>query len=152
MKYIIFNKNGIIKRILSCSGFDAQAQEGEYIMEGEANDVTQYISNDTICSYTSEELEAKSNISYGFKWQMPERIVVQEKTDDEIREYKSLKERSKRSQLLSEMDIVVSNPLRWASMTTEQQKSWVDYRQALLDVPQQEGFPENINWPTKPSL
>lgn len=27
---------------------------------------------------------------------------------------------------------------------------WAPYRQALRDVPQQPGFPENITWPTKP--
>lgn len=27
---------------------------------------------------------------------------------------------------------------------------WAPYRQALRDVPQQEGFPDNIVWPTPP--
>lgn len=27
---------------------------------------------------------------------------------------------------------------------------WVDYRQALRDVPQQPGFPGNVTWPAKP--
>ena len=30
------------------------------------------------------------------------------------------------------------------------QQPWADYRQALRDVPQQTGFPTDINWPTKP--
>ena len=29
-------------------------------------------------------------------------------------------------------------------------QAWKDYRQALRDVPQQSGFPTDINWPTKP--
>jgi hypothetical protein len=28
--------------------------------------------------------------------------------------------------------------------------AWAEYRQALRDVPEQEGFPENVVWPTKP--
>lgn len=28
--------------------------------------------------------------------------------------------------------------------------AWVDYCQALRDVPQQAGFPENVKWPEKP--
>lgn len=28
--------------------------------------------------------------------------------------------------------------------------AWAAYRQALRDVPQQEGFPTNIIWPEKP--
>jgi hypothetical protein len=30
------------------------------------------------------------------------------------------------------------------------QAAWATYRQALRDVPSQAGFPENINWPTRP--
>ena len=30
------------------------------------------------------------------------------------------------------------------------QSAWAEYRQALRDVPQQTGFPTDINWPTKP--
>ena len=29
-------------------------------------------------------------------------------------------------------------------------EAWAVYRQALRDVPQQDGFPENIDWPAKP--
>jgi hypothetical protein len=29
-------------------------------------------------------------------------------------------------------------------------QEWIDYCQALRDVPQQEGFPTTVNWPTKP--
>lgn len=58
--------------------------------------------------------------------------------------------RGHRDNLLSELDSIVSNPLRWASFTTEQQTAWANYRQALLDVPQQADFPNTINWPTKP--
>ena len=58
--------------------------------------------------------------------------------------------RQKRNQLLTELDAIVSNPLRWNSFTTEQQSEYASYRQALLDVPQQGGFPTVINWPTKP--
>jgi hypothetical protein len=35
-------------------------------------------------------------------------------------------------------------------MTQEQQQAWIDYRQALLDVPEQPGFPINVVWPSKP--
>ena len=30
------------------------------------------------------------------------------------------------------------------------QQAWAEYRQKLRDVPQQTGFPTDINWPTKP--
>lgn len=59
--------------------------------------------------------------------------------------------RHERDQKLStEVDPIVSNPLRWADMTTEQQNAWAAYRRALLDITDQSGFPHNVTWPTKP--
>lgn len=48
------------------------------------------------------------------------------------------------------------SPMRWLDMSVEEQQAWVDYRHALLDIPQQEGFPWNGDitqapWPTVPS-
>lgn len=54
--------------------------------------------------------------------------------------------------LKSEVDPVVSNPLRWASMATEEQDAVATYRQALLDITDQAGFPYDITWPTKPDF
>ena len=60
--------------------------------------------------------------------------------------------RAQRDALLQEVDSIVGNPLRWASFSQAQQTVWADYRQALLDVPQQPGFPNTINYPTKPGV
>jgi hypothetical protein len=48
------------------------------------------------------------------------------------------------------VDPVVSNPLRWADMSIEDQNAWLQYRTDLLNVPSQSGFPHNVTWPTKP--
>ena len=55
--------------------------------------------------------------------------------------------RAKRDSLLVVVDVVVSNPLRWASLSSDKQNEWTVYRQALLDVPQQSGFPSSVTWP-----
>lgn len=39
------------------------------------------------------------------------------------------------ARLSSEVDPIVSNPLRWNAMTEAKQQEWADYRQALLDLP-----------------
>ena len=52
--------------------------------------------------------------------------------------------------LQTEVDPIVTNPLRWADLTTEQQNAWTAYRTALLDITDQAGFPHNVTWPTKP--
>lgn len=57
--------------------------------------------------------------------------------------------RSIRNQELSVIDNV--NGIRYASLTEEQRQELANYRQALLDVPQQSTFPETVVWPTKPN-
>jgi len=71
-------------------------------------------------------------------------------TQEELDAQAAAEVREERDQLLLEVDAYVSNPLRWASFTSEKQAEWATYRQALLDVPQQSGFPANIVWPVKP--
>ena len=59
--------------------------------------------------------------------------------------------RSERDNILvTVVDPLVSNPLRWADLTSDKQAEWSTYRTDLLSVPQQDGFPTNITWPTKP--
>ena len=58
--------------------------------------------------------------------------------------------RAERDALLLEVDAVAGNALRWAALDAETQAAWATYRQALLDVPQQDGFPNTVTWPTKP--
>jgi hypothetical protein len=37
------------------------------------------------------------------------------------------------------------------SMTKEQRAAWIDFREALRNIPNQEGFPTTIVWPTEPA-
>jgi hypothetical protein len=57
--------------------------------------------------------------------------------------------RAQRNNLLSIIDRV--NPIWFSSLTSDEQQELSAYRQALLNVPQQSGFPITIEWPTKPS-
>jgi len=60
--------------------------------------------------------------------------------------------RDQRDQLLIfDVDPIVSNPLRWADLSTEKQDALKNYRTELLNVPQQKGFPYDVTFPTKPS-
>jgi hypothetical protein len=53
--------------------------------------------------------------------------------------------------LIEEVDPIVTNPLRWAELTSDQQTAWTTYRTDLLNVPQQSGFPWTHTFPTKPT-
>jgi hypothetical protein len=57
--------------------------------------------------------------------------------------------RQERDELLRKV-VDAMNPMRWEALSAAEQQAYRDYRQALLDVPQQEGFPHNIVWPTEP--
>ena len=73
--------------------------------------------------------------------------------------------REQRDQILTQVvDPIVSNPLRWASFSSEKQTEWSNYRQALLDMPQTQTSAyltfntttenmdwQNLDWPTVPS-
>lgn len=57
--------------------------------------------------------------------------------------------RDARERLLIDVDRV--NPMWWQAMTVEQQTETAAYRQAILDLPGQPGWPESIDWPPKPA-
>jgi hypothetical protein len=57
--------------------------------------------------------------------------------------------RDDRDGRLEEVDAIAGNALRWTALDAVTQAEWSTYRQALLDVPQQAGFPNDITWPTK---
>ena len=57
--------------------------------------------------------------------------------------------RQQRNNLLSAIDRI--NPVWYSALTEQQQQALVAYRQQLLDVPQQAGFPTDIEWPAKPT-
>jgi len=54
-----------------------------------------------------------------------------------------------RDDLLLKSDIYVL-PDRWEQMTLDKRAEWAAYRQALREITKQEGFPDNVVWPTKP--
>jgi len=71
-------------------------------------------------------------------------------SEEQVLAEQTRKMRGERDRRLAQLDTVVSNPLRWAGYTADQQAALAAYRQALLDVPQQEGFPVEIDWPVMP--
>jgi len=74
--------------------------------------------------------------------------VWQEPTQAELDAAAAAQVRAERDNRLLEVDAIAGNALRWAGIWS--QAAWSAYRQALLDVPQQSGFPHDITWPTKP--
>jgi hypothetical protein len=55
------------------------------------------------------------------------------------------------NKLALEVDPIVSNSLRWNELSEAKQTKWSQYRIDLLNVPQQSGFPNTVEFPTKPT-
>lgn len=56
--------------------------------------------------------------------------------------------RFRRNQLLAECDWT---QLSDNGLTEEQRSEWAQYRDALRNVPQQEGYPATVTWPDSPA-
>jgi hypothetical protein len=131
--FIVFVASGQILRTGSCPDADLPLQ-GENVIEGFANDATQYIQNGKVV-----DMPPKPSGACYFDYAAKQWIL-----DYPIQE--SLV-KSQRDELLYKSDWtqIPNNPL-----TPEVQNEWAVYRQELRDVPSQSGYPFNVIWPTPP--
>lgn len=77
---------------------------------------------------------------YDFDWATKTWVLNPDQTAKLTRQY--------RDQFLALVDRV--NPVWYNELTAEQKTELQQFRQALLDITQQSGFPETVVWPPKP--
>ena len=75
--------------------------------------------------------------------------IVLGKTDAEKRSEKEAEVKAQRDQILLETVDRLNGPW-WEAMTEAEKNAWRAHRQALLDVPEQTGYPFEVAWPEKP--
>lgn len=82
---------------------------------------------------------------------------VVELTPEEIAEFNARQEEwlagehdRKAKEVRSQRDELIAETDWWASSDLTITQEQIEYRQALRDVPNQDGFPFDIQWPTKP--
>lgn len=69
-------------------------------------------------------------------------------TEEEAKAEAAREIRSKRDFILTtEVDPIVSNPLRWADLNDADRHAYTVYRKALLDLSNQTQFPDKVQWP-----
>lgn len=104
-------------------------------------------SEETRAAYPSDTVEVPQRPAHYYNY-----VGGRWVEDTAVRDaYLAPRTRTQRNSILAnEVDPIVSNPLRWAAMSQDKRVEWAAYRQALLDVPQQAGFPASVNWPSKP--
>jgi len=132
--------------VIQESMLSLQAHDGETAIEGMADQNTQYVLAGAVTTYTDAEQSAKDNLTYGYKWAMPERAVVQILTDDEITAMLALQARMTRDKLLGDSDWTQT-----ADQSSAIKTLWQPYRQDLRDITLQAEFPATIVWPTPPT-
>jgi len=86
------------------------------------------------------------------EWHSPDIIQptdaeIQEEVNRLIAQQPKKEVRELRDRLLTDTDWVV---VKHNELGTPIPQEWLDYRQALRDITEQTGFPENIEWPEKP--
>ena len=127
--YIVYNSDGIIIRTGVCSQHDLhlQAVDGQFVIEGEADDASQIVVDGEIVD-------------------KPETIY----TDAELKDQLLKRIRAKRRNKLAESDWTQfpDSPL-----SDSKKSEWATYRQALRDIPYVYADATSIDdiiWPTKP--
>jgi len=108
--------------------------EGHYALD------RYYVENNQAVSIPAKPADTLTE--YTFDWTAKTWTVDQDGT--------AMKRRARRNSLLIQtVDRI--NPVWYAALTAEQQAELSVYRTALLNVPQQAGWPTAIEWPTQPT-
>lgn len=77
--------------------------------------------------------------------------VMRDMTEEEMEEMKWDSSKIKARDVRRQRDVLLKGT-DWTQVADApvDQAVWAAYRQALRDIPQQEGFPDNVVWPVEP--
>lgn len=78
------------------------------------------------------------------------KLKIEPANPDQINAFNQFTVRETRNELLSETDKYFS--ISDYPISEEKKNEIRVYRQALRDIPQQDGFPNNVVWPEKPAI
>ena len=151
INYIIYDiASGEIKRNGTSADGDTSYEmlvgDGQQSMIGFGEYFTHWVNNRVIQQYTSEQRARKSI-------PQPYYIVWSNQTFDWV----DTRSPAELEQIAADAAINLRNSLLLASdwtqlpdVTLANRAEWVTYRQALRDITDQPGFPNNIVWPVSP--
>jgi hypothetical protein len=136
MMYTIYDSTtGQILRVVNTNEIESQIGQGESFIEGEFDDVTYYIKNDTAVEIPPQPSQYSTFDFPTKQWVLTPDLAIADVL-------------TARNKLLFSTDWtqIPNNPL-----TSEMQAEWATYRQQLRDIPQQSGYPYNVVWPVAPA-
>ena len=136
--FVVYLSDGSVVRSGLCQDetFEMQNNDGEYLLEA------LYTGNQYVVDGELVDMPPQPSEDYVFDYQNKAWVFDSFSA--------SQKAYALRNQLLNDGPDRIS-PMWWSSMTIEQQQAWSQYRQDLLDVPNQSGFPADIVWPVLPA-
>ena len=136
--YTIFNSDNIrVVLFTTPEGLQLNLQSDENYVEGEFSDELYFVKDNVLKLFPD-----KPDYPVNFDKDSESWIWDEEISWAQLRHQRGL--------LLSELDPIVSNPLRWSEFSTEKQEEYSNYRQSLLDLPENTTDPKNPVWPTPP--
>lgn len=136
MIYTIYDSTtGQILRVVTTNEIDSQVGQGESFIEGEFDDVSYYIENDSAVQIPPQPSQYSI-----FDFTTKQWVLNPDLASSDVL--------TARNKLLFSTDWtqIPNNPL-----TSEMQAEWAAYRQELRDIPQQSGYPYNVVWPVAPT-
>lgn len=138
--FIVYLSNGKIIRGGTCQKetIDNQAGDNEFVIESDAD-----VNKHWIVDGAVQSLPLKPGDDYEFDYGSGQWIPNVHRIE--------LQARFKRDRLLKDGPDRI-NPIWWASMSATDQAAVTEYRQALLDITQQLGYPMEITWPDLPEV
>lgn len=151
INYIIYDiASGEIKRNGTSTDDDTSYEmlvgDGQLAMIGVGDYFTDWVNNGVIQPYTEEQRARKSvQQPYYVVWSNQTFDWVDTRSPAEIDQIAADSAKNIRNILLLESD--------WTQLpdvTLANRAEWVTYRQALRDITDQPGFPNNIIWPVSP--
>ena len=118
---------------------------GEIVTEGKGTEPV--IGEGEWVGFSYLSTETKYSLNHKVNLETLEITLDQDKADNDAAFFVRHKRDGK---LMTEVDPIVTNPLRWNALTDAKQAEWTQYRTDLLNIPDQSGFPNTVTWPTKP--
>lgn len=98
-----------------------------------------------IPEYAARFIQAPDDVDHGWTYDGTAFAPPPQPSAEELAAKAAAEARAFRDQLLAQTDWTQA-----ADVPQAIKDKWAPYRQALRDVPQQAGFPDNIQWPSKP--
>lgn len=81
-------------------------------------------------------------------------VEVQDMTEEEIAAYAESQTAMKAGEVRNARNLLIKasdwTQLADSPLSAEDKSAWATYRQALRDIPSQEGFPTTVEWPLAP--